>query len=96
MIFDKSEIPPTPAQVYTAAGCEKCNKTGYKGRVGIYEGMRITPEVNAVVDMNPSEEELEKAAAPQAILTLKQDGVTKILRGITSLDELERVITLEN
>ena len=94
-IFDKTEIPPTPTQVYTAAGCEKCNQTGYKGRVGIYEGMRITTEVNSVVDMNPSEADLEKAAAPQGILTLKQDGVVKILKGITSLDELERVITIE-
>lgn len=95
-IFDKTEVPPAPAQVYTAAGCEKCNQTGYKGRVGIYEGMRITPEVNSVVDMNPSESDLEKAAAPQGILTLKQDGIVKILKGITSLDELERVITIED
>lgn len=93
-IFDKSEIPPIPSQIFTANGCEKCNKTGYKGRTGIYEGMRITPEVNNVIDMNPSEEELEKASAPQGILTLKQDGVIKILRGITSIDELERVITI--
>lgn len=94
-IFDKNEIPPIPSTVFTANGCEKCNQTGYKGRVGIYEGMRITPEVNSVVEMNPSEEELEKAAAVQGILTLKQDGIIKILKGITSLQELERVITIE-
>lgn len=95
-IFDKTEVPPVPAHIFEAVGCEKCNHTGFKGRIGIYEGIKITPEVNAVVDMNPSEEELEKAAAPQAILTLKQDGILKILKGITSLNELERVITIED
>lgn len=95
-IFDRSEVPPMPANIFTKGGCEKCNQTGYKGRVGIYEGMRITTEVNSVIEMNPSEEELEKAAAPQSILTLKQDGVIKILQGITSFEELERVITIEN
>jgi type IV pilus assembly protein PilB len=95
-IFDKSEIPPIPEKVYTANGCEKCNHTGYKGRIGIYEGIKISPEVNSVIDMNPSADEVEKAAAPQGILTLKQDGIVKILKGITSLDELERVITIED
>ncbi len=95
-IFDKSEIPAMPANIFTTGACEKCNQTGYKGRIGIYEGMRITPEVNSIIEMNPSEEELEKASAPQSILTLKQDGVIKILQGITSFEELERVITIEN
>lgn len=95
-IFDKSEIPTIPANIFTKGGCEKCNQTGYKGRIGIYEGMRITPEVNKIIEMNPSEEELEKASAPQAILTLKQDGIIKILQGITSFEELERVITIED
>jgi hypothetical protein len=72
------------------------NQTGYKGRVGIYEGMKITPEVNSAIDLNPSEEDLEKASANQGILTLRQDGIIKVLNGITSLAELERVITIED
>jgi len=95
-IFDKSEIPTGISNIYIAGDCEKCNHTGYKGRVGIYEGMKISPEVNSVVEMNPSEAELEKAAAPQGILTLKQDGIVKVLKGITSLQELERVITIQD
>ncbi len=95
-IFDKSEIPSGVNTVYIAGECEKCNHTGYKGRIGIYEGMKISPEVNSVVEMNPSEAELEKAAAPQGILTLKQDGIIKVLKGITSLPELERVITIQD
>lgn len=93
-VFDKSEIPPLPTSIFEAEGCDACNFTGYKGRMGIYEGIKITPEISSAVDMNPSAEEIEKKAAPQAILTLKQDGVIKILKGITSLAELERVITI--
>ncbi len=95
-IFDKTEIPPMPSNIFTAGACEKCNQTGYKGRIGIYEGMKITPEVNSAIDLNPSEEEIEKASANQGILTLKQDGILKVLNGITSLDELERVISIED
>lgn len=95
-IFDKTEIPAVPASIFIAGECEKCNHTGYKGRIGIYEGIKISPEVNTVIDMNPSEEELEKASAPQGILTLKQDGIIKVLKGITSISELERVITIED
>jgi type IV pilus assembly protein PilB len=93
-IFDKNDIPPMPANIFTAGECEKCNHTGYKGRLGIYEGIIMTPEVNATLENNPSADEVEKAAAPQAILTLKQDGIVKILQGITSFDELQRVISI--
>lgn len=95
-VFDKNEIPPMPANIFVSGGCDKCNQTGYKGRIGIYEGMKLTSEVNTVIDDSPGEEELERAAASQGTLTLKQDGIIKVLAGITSLDELERVISIEN
>lgn len=95
-VFDKNEIPVMPPHIFMENGCEKCNNTGYKGRIGIYEGMKLTPEISNVVDMNPSEIEIEKAAASQGILTMKQDGVMKVLDGITSLDELARVISIED
>jgi type IV pilus assembly protein PilB len=69
--------------------------TGYKGRIGIYEGMKLNDEVNKVIEYNSSEAEIAKAAAPQGILTMTQDGILKILQGVTSLDELERVISIE-
>jgi len=95
-IVDKSEIPPLPKPVYTANGCEKCNHTGYKGRIGIYEGIKLTEDVVKLIDYGSSEDDINKAAAPQAILTMSQDGILKVLQGITSVDELERVITIEN
>ncbi len=92
-IVDKSEIPPLPTAVYTAAGCEKCNMTGYKGRIGIYEGLKLTDDVNKVMEYGASEADIAKAAVPQAILTMTQDGIIKVLQGVTSVDELERVIS---
>lgn len=80
--------------VYEAVGCDMCNKTGYKGRVGVFEAIRTTDAIEEILRSNPSEREIEKAAAPDGIKTLKQDGVTKVLKGVTTLDELSRVIDL--
>ena len=78
--------------MWVPAGCEKCNSTGYKGRIGIYEAILTDEAVEQVVINNPSEREIKKAAIPQGILTMEQDGVIKILSGVTALDELARVI----
>ncbi|OHA17363.1 MAG: hypothetical protein A3C79_02850 [Candidatus Taylorbacteria bacterium RIFCSPHIGHO2_02_FULL_45_28] len=93
-IEDKSLIPAERAKMFVAMGCDKCNNTGYKGRVGIYEAILSDKKIEDAVEMNPSEREIWIAAQGQGILTMKQDGVLKILSGITSLDELRRVISL--
>lgn len=93
-IKDKSAMKNT-TKMWTPVGCEKCNKTGYKGRVGIYEAILMDEAVEAVVRSNPSEREIQKAAEPQGIPSMKQDGVTQILNGVTSMEELLRVIDLE-
>lgn len=80
--------------IYKAAGCEKCNNTGYKGRTGIYEAILTDEKVEEVVKDNPSEREINKAAEDQGILNMEQDGIIKVLKGITSIDELGRVIDL--
>ncbi len=77
-------------------GCEECNFTGFKGRTGIYEAILTDEKIEAVVNQNPSEREINKAAESQGILTMLQDGVIKILKGTTSINELGRVIDLEN
>jgi len=81
--------------VYGEVGCEACNFTGYKGRTGIYEAVLTNEKVENVVKENPSEREINKASEDQGILTMKQDGIIKILQGLTSLDELRRVIDLD-
>ncbi len=81
--------------IYEAKGCAECNFTGYKGRVGVYEAIRSDKNVEDVVQQNPSEREIKKAAASQQMLDMQQDGILKAVQGITSLDELRRVIDLD-
>ncbi|KKT20745.1 MAG: hypothetical protein UW04_C0023G0007 [Parcubacteria group bacterium GW2011_GWB1_43_8] len=80
--------------VWKAKGCNFCNNLGYKGRIGIYEAILIDEEVEPLILLNPTETEILKKSEKQGILNMKQDGILKVLNGITSLDELERVIEL--
>ncbi len=95
-IEDKKELEGLDTtNVCEPVGCEKCNFTGFKGRTGIYEAILTDEKVEAVIKENPSEREITKASLHQGILNMKQDGVIKVLKGLTSLDELSRVIDLE-
>jgi type IV pilus assembly protein PilB len=80
--------------IWEATGCDKCRNTGYKGRVGIFEAIKSDEAIEKIVEENPSEREVKKAALPQNILDMTQDGVLKILTGVTSIEELERVIDI--
>ncbi len=91
---EKSEIEEIPKQLYKAVGCVKCNNTGYSGRIGIHEGILSDSKIENIVAMNPSEREIREAAIDQKLLNMKQDGILKILKGITTLDELERVVDI--
>jgi type IV pilus assembly protein PilB len=95
-ILDKSYLTGLQLDnVYEAAGCAECNFTGYRGRTGIYEAVLTDEKIEKIVNENPSEREINKAAEDQGILNMKQDGIIKILQGMTSIDELGRVIDLE-
>ncbi|MES2216097.1 MAG: GspE/PulE family protein [Patescibacteria group bacterium] len=93
-IEDKSLIPADRSKMWVAVGCEKCNKTGYKGRTGVYEAIVMNQKVEQAVQSGSTDREIWVAAQGQGLLTMKQDGVIKILTGITSLDELGRVISI--
>jgi type IV pilus assembly protein PilB len=81
-------------QIYTATGCDKCERSGYRGRVGIYEAIVMDEAVEEIVLRDPREHMIKEAALPQGIPTLEQDGIIKVLQGVTSLAELERVVEL--
>jgi len=81
-------------KVWDAKGCEKCQNTGFKGRVSVTEGILSDGAVEKIVTENPSAREIREAARPQNLLTMAQDGVIKVLSGTTSLEELKRVIDL--
>ena len=69
-------------------GCDTCSGTGYKGRAGLYEVMSLTPELRRMILRGASVSEMQEQAVSEGMLTLRMDGVKKIERGITTLEEV--------
>ena len=83
-----------PLKLYTAPGCAECSKTGFKGRMGIFEAILTDEEIEKIIPTNPSEREIKKVANKQGIFNMQEDGVVKILSGITSIEEVQSVVDL--
>ena len=81
-------------KIFSAVGCEKCNNIGYTGRIGIFEAIKTDEAIEKIMPENPSEREIKKVASAQGILSMRQDGVIKILNGITSIVEVQSVVDL--
>ncbi|MDW8323186.1 MAG: type IV-A pilus assembly ATPase PilB [Burkholderiales bacterium] len=75
-------------QAYSAVGCEVCKGTGYKGRVGIYQVMPISEEINRIILKGGSNLDIAEQARREGILDLRQAGLLKVKQGITSLEEV--------
>ena len=73
---------------YKGKGCEQCNGTGYKGRAGLYEVMALSPELRRMILKGASTTELSEQAVQEGMLTLRMDGLVKIKKGITTLEEV--------
>ena len=84
----------TPLKIYEAVGCDKCNKTGYKGRMGIFEAIQNDENIEKIIIENPSEREIKAIQAKQGSLSMREDGIIKVLKGITSLEEIKSVVDL--
>ena len=78
--------------VYHAKGCDACDNLGYKGRVGIFELLEISPELRSLVIKNPQFDVLCKQAMQDGMKALSYDGALKVKEGIISLEELMRVV----
>jgi type IV pilus assembly protein PilB len=72
-------------------GCSYCNKTGYRGRMGIYELMGMTSQVREMTFRGESTEAIRKVARKQGMRTLFEDGMLKALKGLTTLEEVLRI-----
>jgi type IV pilus assembly protein PilB len=79
-----------PNQTMKGTGCDKCNGTGYKGRVGLYEVMDITDELRELVLVGASALELRRKAIEEGMITLRGSGLRKIKDGVTSVEEVLR------
>jgi CheY-like chemotaxis protein len=80
---------------YHGAGCDACGKTGYSGREGVFELLRMTPTVKELVNRRASELDLRKAALSAGTRMLLQDALDKVAQGITTVEEVLRVIQLQ-
>ncbi len=77
--------------IYKSVGCDKCVGFGYKGRIGIFEFFETGPEFEEAILKEASEVVLGKLAEEQGMVTMQQDGLLKVLAGVTSFDELEKI-----
>jgi type IV pilus assembly protein PilB len=92
-ILDDAGIPARlskDVQFAKGAGCSHCSKGGYRGRLGIYEMMPMTSKIRELIFKNASSVELRKLAIQQGMKTLYVDGIRKVLRGLTTLEEVYR------
>jgi type IV pilus assembly protein PilB len=76
---------------YRKRGCPRCNQTGYKGRIGIFQLLRMSENLETLAAQKASREELERAAMEEGMRTLWDDGIAKVAAGLTSIEELARV-----
>ncbi len=79
---------------WIAIGCPECGGLGFKGRIGVFEAILIDSDIEKAVITNPSERDIREAAKGQKLLTLIEDGIIKVLSGITTLEELDRAVDL--
>jgi type IV pilus assembly protein PilB len=88
-----SEAEAGAMPFYKACGCDQCNHTGYKGRAGIYEVMRITDQLRRLITARASEDAVREAAIAGGMISLGEDGLQKVKSGQTTAEELLRVVT---
>ena len=80
-----------PISIWQAKGCKKCRMQGYTGRVALFEILEMTKELSEIVLKEPSENNFQKEAKRQGMVTMAQDGIIKVLNGVTSIEEVMRV-----
>jgi type IV pilus assembly protein PilB len=96
-----ARISPETAQaregmvVYRKVGCPRCNRTGYKGRIGIFQLMIMNDELESLAASNATRDEIDRAAFAAGMRSLWDDGIAKAAAGLTSVEELARVVSAQ-
>ncbi|MFA6250759.1 MAG: GspE/PulE family protein [Candidatus Shapirobacteria bacterium] len=91
MIKDKWKKDNKKLVMPKIVGCDKCNNTGYLGRIAIYEVMPITDQISKLILTKSGAAPIQKQAMEEGMLTMKQDGYVKVLEGVTTIEEVVRV-----
>ena len=81
----------TEINLFRGKGCDQCGKSGYLGRIGIFETLPVTPKIASLVLENADSATMEKEAISEGMIVMKQDGYLKVLQGITTVEEVLRV-----
>ncbi|HHX58418.1 MAG TPA: type II/IV secretion system protein [Candidatus Moranbacteria bacterium] len=89
--FSGNSGEEVPIKVYYGKGCNLCQKTGSRGRIGIYEVVEVTPVIGRMIGSGALEQDIEKQAVEDGYTTMKQDGIIKALNGETTIEEVQRV-----
>ncbi|MFC1896539.1 GspE/PulE family protein [Thermodesulfobacteriota bacterium] len=90
-LFDELGMKPGQVTLNRPNGCPACNKAGYKGRTGIHELLGGSKGIKKLIQSNARVEEIRKVALEEGMRTLKQDGIYKVLKGVTDMQEVRRV-----
>jgi len=92
----KEILPPSFSKpnlkIPQAVGCKDCNFTGYRGRIGVYETFLIDDEIERFILTSPSIVDIRELAIKKGMVLMRQDGLIKVLEGITTIEEVERVV----
>ena len=87
-VIKKDVKIPKPLEIYEAQGCKQCKNTGYSGRVALYEILEMTNQLAEIILKEPTESKIQEEAHRQGMITMKQDGILKVLTGLTSMEEV--------
>ena len=79
------------AEPYEAVGCSRCGGSGYRGRVGLYEVMRVSEPIRSLILERASVDDMVASAVEEGMLRLRDDGMQKVREGLTSIAEVERM-----
>ncbi len=86
--ISKGTLPDN--MIYRGKGCPNCNQSGYKGRVGLYEVMPLSPQMRSMILKGASSDDIAKQAEKEEMMTLREDGIEKVIQGVTTIEELMR------
>lgn len=88
---EKAEVAKKSLKFYKGKGCNNCENSGYRGRIGIFEVLNFSEEIKDLVQKRASSEEITRKAVEQGMLTMFQDGIFKAIDGLTSVEEIFRI-----
>jgi type IV pilus assembly protein PilB len=94
-LLDSSYEQPQVSEAWKAEGCKECGGSGYRGRIGLYEILTVSARIKQQILADPSEELVWRVAREDGLKTLLEDGLLKVQKGLTSLEELLRVVTIK-